>query len=257
MPGATLPIAAVFGLAWGSFVGVLASRGATEESIARGRSRCDACGATIAVRDLVPIVSWIVLRGRCRTCGARIPAWMPAVEVATAALFVVAAAFASDPWSAALVAPFLGVLLALTAIDLEHRRLPNRIVYPTSLACAAWIVVARAAGGALDPVGAGIGAVAFGGGLLAVTLASRGGMGLGDVKLAALIGLVVGAVDLPSVAVAAGAAVLLGGGVAVVALLRGAGRRTAIPFGPMLAAGALVALVAGPRIADAYLRLLR
>ncbi|MFM7718990.1 MAG: prepilin peptidase, partial [Actinomycetota bacterium] len=221
LAGAMPIVAGVLGLAWGSFVGVLASRGASEEPIARGRSRCDACGATIAARDLVPIVSWLLLRGRCRACGSRIPATLPAFEVATAGLFAVAATVAPDGWAAALVAPFLGILLGLTAIDLEHRRLPNRIVYPTSLACAAWIVVARAAGGALDPVGAGIGAVAFGGGLLAVTLASRGGMGLGDVKLAALIGLVVGAVDLPSVAVAAGAAVLLGGAVAAVALLRG------------------------------------
>ena len=257
MSGAALVGVGLLGLVWGSFVGLLVSRGATDEPIASGRSRCDACGATLAPRDLVPIASWLVLRGRCRRCGAGIPVRWPAIELATCALFVLAALVTPDPRAWLLVAPFLGVLLALTAIDLEHRRLPNRIVYPTAALAGAWIVGTRFVDGPLDPSRAAVGALAFGGSLLVVSLASRGGMGLGDVKLAGLIGLVVGAIDLASVAVAAGAAVLLGGLVAVVALLRGAGRRTAIPFGPMLAAGALVALVAGRDIADAYLRLLR
>lgn len=179
------------------------------------------------------------------------------MEVGTGLLFAVAALVAVDAWQAVLLAPFLGVLLALTAIDLEHRRLPNALVYPSVILTSAIVVAAQPFEGALSLSNAVIGAVTFGGGLLLVAILSRGGMGLGDVKLAVLIGTVVGAIDLQSVAVAAGVAILVGGLVAAVALLRGAERRAALPFGPMLAGGALAAVVAGPKIADAYLRLYR
>lgn len=179
------------------------------------------------------------------------------MEIGSGALFAVAALVADDLWQFAVLAPFTGVLLTLSVIDLEHRRLPNRIVYPSAATAAAWIAIADIRSGSLSVVDAAIGAAAFGGGLLLVAILSRGGMGLGDVKFAGLIGLVVGAVDLRSVAVAAGAAIIFGGLSAVVALLRGAGRRSALPFGPMLSAGALVAVVAGPQVARAYMGLLR
>lgn len=179
------------------------------------------------------------------------------MEVGTGIMFLLAAVVAEDIWQVLLLAPFLGVLLALTAIDLEHRRLPNAIVYPSVVVAGALIAGADLAGGSPSLGNAVIGALAFGGVLLLVAILSRGGMGLGDVKLAALIGLVVGAVDLASVGVAAGVAILLGGVAAFVALLRGAERRTALPFGPMLAGGALTAVLAGPRIASAYLGLFR
>lgn len=247
--------AAVFGAAWGSFVGVLVDRTPDGRSIG-GRSHCDACGRTLGWLDLVPILSWCIARGRCRTCHARIAPMWTLIELGCTVLAVLAV-LAFEPWTAGLVAASTGVLLGLTIIDLRHRRLPNKIVHPGAIAIAVLVVVARALGAPLDPLDAAIGGVAFGGALLVVEVASRGGMGMGDVKLAGLIGLLVGAVDLASVAVAAGAAILLGGVAAIVALARGADRRSALPFGPMLAAGALIALFAGRPLADAYVELLR
>lgn len=162
-----------------------------------------------------------------------------------------------DVWSAGLAGTFMALLVCLAAIDLGHRRIPNAITYPAVVIAGAVVVVARVAGSGLDPTAGAIGAIAFGGSLALVAIVSRGGMGFGDVKLAALIGLVVGAIDLGSVAVAAGVAILLGGVTALVALLRGGDRRSALPFGPMLAAGGIAAVLVGPRLLDAYLGLYR
>lgn len=253
--------AAAFGLPFGSFVGVLVARVPAGEGVVAGRSRCDACGRTLGVADLVPVLSWIVLRGRCRTCGASVTPLWTVIEIVTAVLFGVAALAAPDAASAAITGPFLGILLALTVIDLRTLRLPDRIVFPTAAVVAVGIGVADLLGARPSLVGGAIGALAYGGGLFLVyeiayrAYRGREAMGFGDVKLAGLIGLVVGAIDLGSVAVAAGATILLGGVVGIVALARGAGRATAIPYGPLLAAGALVALVAGPRLLDAYLAL--
>lgn len=166
-------------------------------------------------------------------------------------------AVAGDAIVAALLGMFLGLLVGLSLIDLEHRRIPNAIVYPAASVAALGIAVSALLGGPLDILGAIVGAVAFGGGLFVIALVSRGGMGMGDVKLGGLIGLVLGAVDLRSVGVAAAAAVLFGGVAGLIALLRGADRKSALPFGPMLAAGAFVASIAGPELADAYLGLFR
>lgn len=249
-------LAAVIGAAWGSFLGVVVGRVPSGGGVG-GRSRCDSCGETLGAADLVPVVSWALAGGRCRHCKARITARWTVLEVgcgvaAVSAVLAFPAAAVSIP-----VGLFLGVLLALAMIDLEHHRLPNAIVYPASLALAVWICLGAMLGAPMDPVGAAIGAASFGGGLLLVALVSRGGMGLGDVKLAGAIGMMVGAVDLPSVAVAAAAAIVFGGLTAVWALLRGAGRRSAIPFGPMLSLGTFVALLAGPRLAEAYMGLVR
>jgi leader peptidase (prepilin peptidase)/N-methyltransferase len=184
-----------------------------------------------------------------------VPARWTWIEAVCGALFGLLAYVVRDPWQIALLAPFAAVLVSLALIDLGHHRLPNAIVYPSFVVATIWIVVARILGGALDPVGAAIGSLAFGGTLLLIALVSRGGMGMGDVKLAGLIGLVVGAVDLPSVGVAAAAGILFGGVAGIAALARGADRRSALPFGPMLAAGALVAACFGPPLADAYLGL--
>lgn len=250
-------LAMPLGLLWGSFVGVMISRVPKGDSALIGRSRCDSCGRQLSVRDLVPVVSVIAQRGRCRTCGSKITICWSIIEVANAVLFAVAAAVAADRWVFALLAPFLGTLLGLSVIDLRHHRLPNSIVYPSAIMAVAVVGVGTFMSTHLRASTAAAGALAFGGGLLMIALLSGGGMGLGDVKLGALIGLVIGAVNLPSVAVAAATAVLLGGVVALVALMRGAGRRNLIPFGPMLAAGALIAVLAGPNIASAYLKLVQ
>jgi leader peptidase (prepilin peptidase)/N-methyltransferase len=249
-------LALPFGLAFGSFLTVVIHRVPAGESVVRPRSRCPACGVQIRALDNVPVVSWVLLRGRCRACGVRIPAVYPLTELATGALFVGVALRHPDPWRAVLLAPFVGVLLALAVIDARTKKLPNRIVYPTLATSAVYLAVAALAGAPVDLLGAGIGFLAYGGGLLVVALVSPKGMGMGDVKLAALIGLVLGALGLRYVAVAAGLGILLGGVGAVAALLAGASRKQAVPFGPFLAAGAVLAVFVAPQAARIYLDLL-
>jgi leader peptidase (prepilin peptidase)/N-methyltransferase len=250
-------IALPFGLVFGSFLTVAIHRVPRGESIVRPRSRCPSCGTPIRSLDNVPLVSWILLGGRCRACGVPIPAVYPLTELASGALFVAVALAFEDPWAAALLAPFLALLVAISVIDLRTKKIPNRLVYPACLIAAGWIVVADLSGSDLDAIRAGLGFLAFGIGLLAIALISPRGMGMGDVKLAALIGLVLGSLGLRYVAVAAAAGVAIGGVASVIALLAGAGRKTRIPFGPFLAAGAAVATFAGGAVAEAYLDILR
>lgn len=255
-------LAAVLGALFGSFLGVLATRVPAGEGVIRGRSRCDACGSTLSATELIPVISWLALRGRCRTCGARVSALWSVLELSTAGVFVLASRVASDAWTAGLLAPFLGILLALTLIDVRTLRLPDAVVGPSFAGAAAVIGLSELFGGDLRLTSSLLGAAAFAGALGAVYVVAgkvygAEAMGFGDVKLAGLIGLVVGAIDLGSVAVAAGAAILLGGVVGLVALASGAGRRARVPFGPMLCAGAFIAVVAGPSILDAYLGLYR
>lgn len=244
------------GLVFGSFLTVLIHRVPAGESVLRPRSRCPSCGTPLRAVDNVPVVSWLALRGRCHSCRARIPAVYPLTELATGALFVAVALRYEDWWVAAMLAPFTGVLVALAVIDVRTKKLPNRILYPSIVAAAVYLVVARLFGGEVDLVDAAIGFLAYGGGLLIVALVAPRGMGMGDVKLVAFVGLVLGAVALESVAVAAGLGIAFGGVAAIVALLRGAGRKHALPFGPFLAAGAIAAVFVGPEIADLYLDLL-
>jgi len=253
-PLVRLAIAAPLGLVFGSFVSVLVHRIPAGESVVRPRSRCPSCGVQIRARDNVPVVSWLVLRGRCRSCGARISVLYPSLELATGALFVAAALRAPSPWAAAVLAPFLSILLALSVIDVQTRRLPNRIVYPSLAVAAVTLVLVRIMGASVDLRGAALGALGYGGFLLVFALAVPSGMGMGDVKLAALIGLVLGSFGLRFVAVAAGVGIPLGGVGAIGALLLGASRKRTLPFGPYLAAGALVAGVAGAQLADLYVK---
>jgi len=247
----------VLGLIFGSFLTVVIGRLPRGESIVRPRSRCPACGAEIRSRDNVPVVSWVLLRGRCRACGERISAEYPLVELATAALFAAAAVLVDPIYAASLAAPFLGIMLAIAVIDARNRVVPNRIVYPSLALFAVAIVVGDLAGGGVDALDAGLGLALYGVPLLLVAVAVPQGMGMGDVKLAALIGLVLGSFGLSYVGVAAGVGVIGGGIGALVALaLLGAGRKDQIPFGPFLAGGAVVATLLGPWIADLYLSLL-
>jgi leader peptidase (prepilin peptidase)/N-methyltransferase len=249
-------VALPVGLVFGSFLTVAIHRIPRGESVISPRSRCDSCGTQIRARDNVPVLSWMLLRGRCRACGARIPAVYPLIELATGGLFVATALRHPDPWRAGLLAPFLGILLGLSVIDARTKRLPNRIVHPSLLVAATYLGLASVAGGPLDPRRGAIGLLAYGGGLLLIALVSPRGMGMGDVKLAALIGLVLGALGLRYVAVAAGLGILLGGVGAIVALLSGASRKQALPFGPFLAGGAGLAVFVAPEIARLYLGLL-
>ena len=245
-------VALPFGLGVGSFMTVAVSRLPRGESVIRPRSRCPACGAEIGARDNVPVLSWLLLRGRCRRCGERISVVYPLLELTTAALVVLAAIRYPDPWQAGLVGGLLALMPGIALIDLRHRIIPNRLTYPSLLLFSLVVVLARVIGGVGDPARAGIGLLLYGGILFVVAVVSRG-MGMGDVKLAALIGLVLGSLGLRFVGVAAGAAIAFGGLGGVIALAMGKGRKSAIPFGPYLAAGAVVAGIWGEQIASWYI----
>jgi len=245
-------VAFPFGLAIGSFMTVVVARVPEGQSVLRPRSRCLRCGTELRNRDNVPVMSWLLLGGRCRTCGERISVMYPLLELSTALLVAGAAATYDRPWVAVMVALFLALMPAITWIDIERRIIPNRITYPAFLGFAGYVAVAWLFDGGTDPVRGLIGALLYGGGLFLVALVSRG-MGMGDVKLALVIGVVLGSIGLRYVGVAAAGAVLFGGVGGIVALAMGRNRKAMIPFGPYMAAGAVVAAFWGERIADWYL----
>jgi leader peptidase (prepilin peptidase)/N-methyltransferase len=246
--------AVLFGLAIGSFLTVVVDRVPKKESIVSPRSRCPKCGVEIRTRDNIPVVSWLLLGGKCRNCRARISARYPLLEAATAASFAGVAVVYPPIYLIVMLCAFCAVMLAVGAIDLELKIIPNKITYPAFPAFALAIVVGWALGQDLDPPRALIGTLLYGGAFLLIAIIAPRGLGMGDVKLTGLIGLVMGSLGLAYVGVAAGAAILLGGLGGILALIGGKGRKSAIPFGPFLTAGALVAVFWGQRIADWYLR---
>jgi leader peptidase (prepilin peptidase)/N-methyltransferase len=240
--------AGVLGAIVGSFLNVVAYRLPRHESLITPASHCPRCGTPVKPYDNIPILSWLLLRGHCRSCGEPISVRYPLVEAATAALCV-GAVLASDS-TVTIALSLLLILLVVPAalIDIEHRVIPNRITVPGA-------VLALAIGLALDPSGEPeriIAALAAGGFLLLAALAYPGGMGMGDVKLAAVMGLCLGAAVAPAILIALLSGVVLG---ASIIARNGAaeGRKTAIPFGPFLAAGALVAVFTGQQIVDLYI----
>jgi leader peptidase (prepilin peptidase)/N-methyltransferase len=245
-------VAALFGLAIGSFLTVVVDRVPKRESIVTPRSRCPGCGAAIANRDNIPVLSYLVLRGKCRHCGERISPRYPAIELVTALAFAATAISHESLYVAVMLCALDAVLVAVSAIDIERHLIPNRITYPATIALAVVVVLGWAIGAPLDPARAGIGLLLYGGAFLLIALISRG-MGMGDVKLAGLIGLVMGSLGLRYVGVAAGAAILFGGMGGVLALVLGRRLKSHIPFGPYLAAGAFVAIVWGNWLAMRYL----
>ena len=234
------------GLAVGSFLNVVAARIPLRRSIVSPGSACPTCNTSLAWYDNIPLVSYAVLRGRCRHCGVSISWRYPAVEAATAVLVTGCAlkfGFSSDFFVAAV---FCAVLVAISATDLERRIIPNRIVLPAT-------VVLLAAQTVLHPsvewIVAGLAAATF---FLIAALAYPGGMGMGDVKLALLLGVVLG--RSVSVALLAGMVTALVPSVVLIAKHGKAGRKMTIPFGPFLALGGVLALFAGSPILDWYLR---
>jgi leader peptidase (prepilin peptidase)/N-methyltransferase len=249
---------AVLGLIVGSFVTVLIHRVPRRESIVRPGSRCPACGTPLRAIDNVPVLSYLFLRGRCRACSEPISIAYPLVELGAAALFIAAALVYEDLFRAALVAPFLGVMLAIAIIDARFRIVPNRIVYPALLLFAGAVAIGDLAGARVDAPRAALGLLAYSLPLFLLAFAAPHGMGMGDVKLVALIGLVLGSLGLAYVGAAAGIGIMAGGIGAVIALaVFRYGRKQQIPFGPFLAAGGVVAALAGSQIASAYLCFLR
>jgi len=232
------------GLVFGSFLNVVAARVPLRRSIVSPGSACMSCGHEIAWYDNVPVLSWLLLRGRCRSCAAAIPARYPAVELVSA-LLVAGSAWHFGLHPETLVAAFFCLaLVAVSATDLEHRIIPNRIVLP-----AAVLVLAAQTAVRPSPQWA-IGALAASGFLFAAALAAPGGMGMGDVKLALLLGAMLG----KTVSVAMLVGMLSAFVPAVYLLLRHglAARKAKLPFGPFLALGGVVALFWGPQLLHHY-----
>ena len=237
------------GLALGSFLSVVAARVPLRQSIVRPRSACMACGHELRWYDNVPLVSYAVLRGCCRNCKARIPLVYPAVELVTAVLIAGCVLAFGVSGKAALAASFCAVLVAVSAIDLEHRIIPNRIVLPA-------FVLVLAANTALEPSPQwALGAVGASGFLLLAALVYPAGMGMGDVKLALLMGAALG--KTVSVALMVGMLAAMVPGVVLLARHGAKGRKMGIPFGPFLAFGSVVALFWGAELLSAYFATLR
>ena len=235
-------------LALGSFLNVVAARVPLRRSIVSPGSACMSCGHPIAWHDNVPVVSWLLLRGRCRSCHAGIPWVYPAVEITTA-LLVAGCVLAFGVTLDALVAAFFcAVLVVISATDLAHRIIPNRVVVPAAaIVLAAQTILHPSPEWAL----AALGAAAF---LLAAAIAYPGGMGMGDVKLALLMGAMLGR-TVP-VALMLGMLLALLPSVVLLARHGSAARKMGIPFGPFLALGSVLALFWGGRLLDGYLGLL-
>jgi leader peptidase (prepilin peptidase)/N-methyltransferase len=243
---------ALFGLVIGSFVNVVVYRVPLGMSLVTPGSACPHCGTRIAPRDNIPVVSYVVLRGRCRHCGVRISPKYPIVEAATAVLFALAALRAESVGEAVLIAPFLALMLAVALIDAKHRVIPNRLMYPSLLLFGGGILVVWAARVDVSPARAVLGLLAMAGPLLVIAVVMPHGMGMGDVKLAAVMGLVLGALGWNHVVVGAVLGLLLGGLGSVVALAIGRSRKDTIPFGPFLAAGAALSALFADPIASWY-----
>jgi leader peptidase (prepilin peptidase)/N-methyltransferase len=238
----------VGGLLAGSFVTVVGHRVPRGESIVGPRSRCTTCGAQIAAYDNVPVFSWLLLRGHSRCCGDRISARYPLTEMTLGLLYALTILVLwDDPVEVALGLVFVTTLTAVTLTDLDRRLIPNRI-----LLVAAVLGIGIAVVWAPDSLPERLlAAAAAGGGLFLVALAYPRGMGLGDVKLAAVMGIFLGRNIAPAILVAllAGSAV----GLYLIAREGSAARKRAIPFGPFLALGGIVGLLAGDQLVDLYL----
>ena len=246
--GLAAAFAFLFGAVLGSFLNVVIYRLPRGESLAHPPSRCPSCGAGVKPYDNIPILSWLILRGKCRNCGARISPRYPLVELLTAvlmALVPIVLGADEDVWIGfALVL----ILVPLTFIDLDHRILPNKITYPATVIAVVLVAIFET-DDLPEHLIAGAAAFLF---LFAAAWFYPSGMGVGDVKLAGVMGLFLGRNVAPALLVAFALGTLVGIGVMAAKGVK-AGRKTAIPFGPFLAVGALVGLYAGDEMVDWYL----
>jgi len=248
MPVALLP-AAAFGLLVGSFLNVVAYRLPRGESLARPGSHCPSCNAPVSARDNIPLLSWMLLRGRCRGCSEPIARRYPVVEALTAVLFAAAAVVhAHNAAMLVLGLVLVAFLVPIALIDLDHRIIPNRLTGPAA-------VLAIVLGTVLDPGGEVerlIAGAAAAGALLVPSLLHPNGMGMGDAKLVGVLGLYLGRGVAPAFLVA----LVVGTAVGVAIMMRKGladGRKTAVPFGPFLALGGVVGVLAGNDLVQLYL----
>lgn len=252
---ALVAAAALLGLLIGSFLNVVVWRVPRDLSVVSPPSGCPSCGHRVRAIDNVPVLSWLLLRGRCRDCSARISVRYPLVELGTAALFAGTAAWAGPTWHLPVYLYLAAVAVALALIDVDAHRLPDAIVKPSYVVVAGLLVAASALEGDWQALlRAAVGGVALYLLYAALAVARPGGMGWGDVKLAGVLGMALAWHSWSALAVGAFAAFLLGGvvGVALMAVRR-AGRGTAMPFGPYMLAGAALGLVVGVPTVQWYL----
>jgi leader peptidase (prepilin peptidase)/N-methyltransferase len=241
-------LAAIGGLLIGSFLNVVAYRLPRGESLISPGSRCPGCGTPVKPYDNIPVLGWLLLRGRCRSCGIAISPRYPIVEALTAVLAISVVLAKHSAHDVILGLVFVLILVPVALIDLDHRIIPNKITAPAALA-AIGIGLATKPSGVPEQLIAG---AAAGGFLLIFALGYPRGLGMGDVKLAGVMGLYLGR----SVGPALFAGLLIGAVVGAGIMARvgvAAGRKAAVPFGPFLAAGGVVGLLAGPSIVHWYL----
>ena len=244
----------VFGLLIGSFLNVVVHRVPRGESVVRPPSACPSCGREIRPRDNVPVLSWFLLRGRCRDCGEPISSRYPLVEAGTAALFVVMALRFGYDWVLPAYLYLAAVGLALALIDLDCKRLPDALTLPSYA-----VAVVLLGGAALlgsdsgDLLTALLGGLAMFAVYFALAFAYPAGMGFGDVKLAGVLGMYLGWLGWGAWAVGLFLGFFLGGafGIGLILVKKG-GRKTAVPFGPFMLLGVLIAALAGPELASGY-----
>ena len=243
------------GLGVGSFLSLLVLRVPRKEPVVGVASHCPACGAGVARRDLVPVVSWLVLRGRCRSCSAGVSARYPLLEVACAALFAATAVRFGPSFVLPAYLVLGAALIALSAIDIEHRLLPSKIIFPTGYAVA--VLLGLAALAEAEPrriAWAAAGAAGSFALFFLLHVASPNGMAYGDVRLSLVLGMAVGWLGLGLVPLFLFVAFLTSAGFGVVyAVLSGKGLKAAIPFGPFLALAAEIAVFAGQPLVRSYL----
>jgi len=249
------PVAALFGLIFGSFINVVAYRVPAGKSVVSPPSACPSCDHPIRPRDNIPVLSWLRLRGRCRDCGARISSRYPIVEATTAVLFVATVVVIGVEPELPAYLWFVGVALTLVLTDIDVHRLPNRILYPSTVVGAVLLLIAALIDGDLAAFWrAAGGGVLYFALFLILALVARGGFGFGDVKLAFFLGLFLAyqSWDVLGAGIALG--IGMGGVWAIVLLLsRKADRKAKIPFGPAMIIGAYLALAVGQELVEWYL----
>lgn len=250
-----LGTAALLGLLIGSFLNVVIWRVPRGESIVSPPSACPGCGHEIRWYDNVPLVSWLVLRGRCRDCRAPISPRYPLVELATAALFVGTTSVVGLEWELPAFLYFAAIAVALTMIDLDVQRLPDAIVLPSYAVVAVLLTLAAAMTGEWGQLlRAGAGGLILFVLYFLMVLAYPAGMGLGDVKLAGVLGMLLGWIGWGALIVGGFAAFVFGGVFSLALLaLRRANRKSGIPFGPWMLLGAAFGIACGQQLWDAYL----
>jgi leader peptidase (prepilin peptidase)/N-methyltransferase len=249
MPSAAFPIFAFLGLCIGSFLNVVAYRLPRGESVVTPGSRCPGCDRPLKAYENIPVLSWLALRGRCRTCKTSISLRYPLIELATGALYVAIAAYWWEDWrELALGIVLVTALIPIALIDLEVKRIPNAITGPAAL-LAVPIAALTEPSFVPEQLIAGAAATLF---FLLPALIAKKGMGMGDVKLAGVMGLYLGAAVAPAIMIALITGTVVGIGVIARSGVA-KGRKTAVPFGPFLALGAVVCVFAGQSILDSYL----